>query len=112
MYSESEDIRGRSMIPMQDTPAHRFTYDARVQVPKGFDVRMSANRTKAVLGNNTSTFSFENTIKIPSYLIAIAVGDMTYKKLDERSGVIAESCMIDAAAKELEDIPKFVSMTE
>lgn len=100
------------MAPMQDTPANRITYSAAVTVDKQFDVRMSANRT-GVTGNETHrVFTYHNSIPMPSYLIAIAVGDLKFKALDKRVGVITEGCELNKVAWELEELPKYLQMAE
>lgn len=67
---------------------------------------MSANRTAVTALNEThNIFSYENTIPMASYLIALAVGDLEYKSLGERTGVITEPCRMDAVAAELESLP-------
>lgn len=45
MYSQCEDINCRTMGPMQDTPANRITYSARVVTENSLVSRMSANIT-------------------------------------------------------------------
>ena len=35
---------------------------------------------------------------VPSYLIALAVGDLAFRELGPRSGVYAEPSLVDAAA--------------
>jgi leukotriene-A4 hydrolase len=78
LYSQCEDIACRSIAPLQDTPANKFTYTASITVDTGFIVKMSANDTGSVANatDNTTTFSFNCNIPIQSYLIAIAVGDL------------------------------------
>jgi len=76
---------------MQDTPAIKVTYDATVIAKKEFKVYMSANSTGEVFWNSTHTaYRFSNSIEMPSYLIAIAVGDLEYRSLGDRTGVITE----------------------
>jgi aminopeptidase N len=41
---------------------------------------------------------------MPSYLIAIAVGDLEYRSLGDRVGVITEPSELDKCAKELESL--------
>src|SRR6185312_16721549 len=38
MFSQSESIHARSWVPLQDSPAIRFTYDAHVSAPKNLRV--------------------------------------------------------------------------
>jgi len=98
---------------MQDTPAVRITYDARVTVPSQFKVKMSANQTNVQKINMTHTsYYFENNIKMPSYLIAIAIGDLEYRSLGKRVGVITEPCRIDAVAWELDELELYLDYTE
>ena len=50
------------------------------------------------------TFSFYNQIKTPSYLIALAIGNLERKSLGQRVGVITEPEGMESAAKELENL--------
>jgi hypothetical protein len=52
------------------------------------------------------------TQPIPSYLIALAVGDLRFRPLGPRTGVYAEPSVIDRAAHELSDTEKMVIATE
>ena len=66
---------------------------------------MSANQTK--LDENLPgkrKFSFYNQIKTPSYLIALAIGNLERKSLGQRVGVITEPEGMESAAKELENL--------
>jgi aminopeptidase N len=67
---------------------------------------MSANETGIIphTETNQTMYRFENTIKMPSYLIAIAVGDLEYRSLGDRVGVITEPSQLDAVAEELESL--------
>mgnify|MGYP003312256122 CR=1 FL=1 len=42
---------------------------------------------------------------IPSYLVALAVGDLAFRPLSDRAGVFAEPSVVDVAAAEFEDTP-------
>ncbi|EQD55670.1 peptidase M1, membrane alanine aminopeptidase, partial [mine drainage metagenome] len=44
LFSQSQSIHARSWIPLQDTPAVRFSYAARVRAAQGITVLMSALR--------------------------------------------------------------------
>ena len=82
---------------MQDTPSVKSTYDARVTVPKEFNVYMSANQTFTESNKTHSFFEFRNDIKIPSYLIALAVGDLKRVSLGKKVGLISEPKQIASA---------------
>ena len=98
---------------MQDTPAIKVTYEARVIVENDFIVKMSANETSLLQVNSThKAYTFENNIKMPSYLIAIEVGDLEYRSLGERVGVITEPSRIDAVAWELEALQTLLDYAE
>jgi hypothetical protein len=49
---------------------------------------------------------------VAPYMIAIAVGDLTFRSLGPRTGVWAEPATIDAAARELSDTEKMVAAAE
>lgn len=69
----------------------KATYKATVRAPKEFTVKMSANDTLSSTFNKThSEHKFENQIAIPSYLIALAAGDLRRVKVGNRVGVISE----------------------
>jgi leukotriene-A4 hydrolase len=91
MFTQCEDINCRSVAPLQDTPSNRITYSASITARTGFVAKMSANETgvsETSPGYNTATF--DCAIPIPSYLIAIAIGDLEYRSLGARVGVITE----------------------
>jgi len=49
---------------------------------------------------------------IPSYLLAIAAGDLVFKPVSPRSGVWAEPAMVDRAVEEFADTEKMIATTE
>ncbi|HEX7817219.1 M1 family metallopeptidase [Dyella sp.] len=110
MFSQSESIHARSWVPLQDSPAIRFTYKAHVSAPQDVRVVMSAlNDAKHPLNGD---FSFEQPHPIPSYLLAIAAGDLAVKETGPRSAVYAEPSVVDKAAHEFEDTEKLIETTE
>ncbi|MHB1057092.1 MAG: M1 family metallopeptidase [Rhodanobacter sp.] len=110
MFSQSESIHARSWVPLQDSPAIRFTYDARVKAPKDVRVVMSAiNDAKHPLDGD---FKFDQPHPIPSYLLAIGAGDIAVKETGPRSAVYAEPSVVGKAAHEFEDTEKLIATTE
>ena len=110
LLSQSQAILARTWVPCQDSPGVRFTYDATLRVPKELLAVMSAENPQAK--NEQGVYQFRMPNPIPSYLLAIAVGDMEFHPFDTRSGVYAEPEVIDAAAREFSDLPKMMQAAE
>ncbi|MEX2483261.1 MAG: M1 family metallopeptidase, partial [Brumimicrobium sp.] len=110
LYTQGQAILTRTWIPTQDTPENRITYSADVKVPSELLALMSANNPTEI--NESGEYSFSMKQPIPSYLIALAVGELEYAQLGEKSGVYAEPYMIDDAASEFRDIPKMMTAAQ
>lgn len=108
LFTQSQAIHARSWIPLQDTPGVRQTYKARIRVPKDRIALMSA-RHRADAGEG---YHFSLPVAIPSYLIALAVGELEFRSLGSETGVWAERPLIDAAAREFEDTQHMLEATE
>ena len=110
MYTQGQAILTRSWIPLQDTPMNRITYSADVKVPSELLAVMSASNP--VEKNKTGEYHFEMRQKIPSYLIALAVGDMYYTRFNDRCGVYSEPELAEASKYEFADLPKMIDAAE
>ncbi len=110
LYTQGQAILTRSWIPLQDTPLSRITYSADVKVPSELMAIMSANNPKE--RNEKGEYHFEMRQPIPSYLIAMAVGDLEYVELGNKCGVYAEPELTSSAAYEFEDVPKMMQAAE
>lgn len=110
VFSQGESIWSRTWIPCQDSPSIRFTYNAKITVPKELIALMSAENPQQK--NNTGIYTFKQEKPIPSYLMAIAVGDVEFKPIDNRTGVYAEHTVIDKAKWEFAELGKMVTAAE
>lgn len=110
LFTQSQAILARTWVPCQDSPAIRFNYNATVVVPKEMLALMSAENP---LKKNTSgTYQFRQPNPIPSYLLALAVGDIEFRSIDSRTGVYAEPVTLAKAAREFSDMGKMVTAAE
>lgn len=110
LFSQSQAILARTWIPLMDAPAIRFTYDAKIKVPSHLMAMMSAeNPTKK---NPEGIYTFSQPKPIPSYLMAIAAGDVEFRNLGRNTGVYAEPGMIEKCAWEFADMQSMVDSAE
>ena len=115
LFSQGESINTRSWIPTQDSPGIRQTWSARITVPAGLTAVMSAERLTPngePAQNGQRSFRFRMTHPVPPYLIALAVGDISFRPLGARTGVYTAPSMLDRAAAELSDTEKMVDTAE
>ncbi|KAF4018749.1 hypothetical protein G4228_009958 [Cervus hanglu yarkandensis] len=97
VYTQGQAVLNRAFFPCFDTPAVKCRYSALLEVPDGFTAVMSADAWEE---RGPNKFFFRMSQPIPSYLIALAIGDLVSAEVGPRSRVWAEPCLINAAKEE------------
>ncbi|ORX79570.1 leukotriene A4 hydrolase [Anaeromyces robustus] len=113
LYTQCEAIHARSVVPCQDTPAIKHTYEAEMIVPEKLRALMSAVLIdEKPAENGFVSYKFEQKMRIPSYLLAIAVGNIKGIKIGPRSTVWSEPEVVDKAADEFVNTDDFIKIGE
>lgn len=114
LFSQGQAINNRSWIPTQDSPGIRQTWRAKITVPQGLTAVMSARADTpgGVAMGTRRAFTYTMTNPVPPYLIAIAVGDLKFRALGDRTGVWSEAGMLDKAAAEFADVEKMIDAAQ
>ncbi|KAB8349807.1 hypothetical protein FH972_023820 [Carpinus fangiana] len=85
MFSQCQAIHARSIFPCQDTPDVKSTFDFRIQSP--LQVLCSGLAKTPAAESSDGVYTFHQKVPIPSYLFAIASGDIVSSDIGPRSKV-------------------------
>ncbi|KAL9122610.1 MAG: hypothetical protein Q9187_000842 [Circinaria calcarea] len=115
---QCQAIHARSVFPCQDTPDVKSTFDFNIHSPlpvfaSGLSTAIEAPQPDKDGQSETRLYSFKQDVPIPSYLFAIASGDIATASIGPRSVVATGPEEIEAAKWELEaDTERFIQVAE
>ncbi|GFR49183.1 hypothetical protein Agub_g11207 [Astrephomene gubernaculifera] len=131
LFTQCQAIHARALVPCQDSPGAKMSYDAVVRVPYPLTALMSAvPREEAGQGQGqgeqpdvphlasvqhpypTRTFAFMQKVPIAPYLVALAVGELESRELGPRTRVWSEPSMVEAGAHEFADTGSYLEAGE
>ena len=134
LFTQCQAIHARSVVPCQDAPSAKVTYAAAISVPKWATCLMSAVQTttmdssspvefdalcrvqdekkKKEKSDTTTTYYWTQRVPIPSYLLALVVGDLASVDIGPRSRVWAEPSVVHQAAYEFHQTEDFIQHAE
>jgi leukotriene-A4 hydrolase len=110
LYTQAQALHARSFVPLQDTPQVRFTYDATIRTPVELTAVMAAEFDPQA--KRDGSFEFRMPQAIPSYLIALAIGDLVFQPMSARTGIWAEPAVVKKAAWEFADTEQMTQKAE
>lgn len=114
LFSQCQAIHARSVVPLQDTPRIRITYDATLLVPSSLRGLMAATfvSRETRMDEPVALERYQMRHPIPPYLFAFAVGELVSKDVGPRSRVWAEPTTIERAAWEFEKVDEMLTLAE
>lgn len=111
LFSQCQAIHARSLFPCFDTPAVKTPYGFKVNSP--LPSKMSGRPQAREEGDGEYVYRFDQPIPMPSYLVALASGDITGLPIGPRSHVYSEPVNVSACQHEFEDdMEKFLQAAE
>ncbi|VDK18057.1 unnamed protein product [Anisakis simplex] len=115
-FTFCQPIGARSILPCMDTPIVKCPVYSKLSVPSTTIGLMAAIRVGEVEKdkprNGYDTYSYEQTIPIPSYLISFIVGVFECQDISDRIRVWAEPSMLAKAAYEFANSEESLKLAE
>ena len=115
VFSQGQAILNRALFPCQDSPAVKTSYTARITADSPLTVLMSAlSEGDSLLAEpeGRREWTFKQSVPIPSYLVAFAVGLLTSKKVGPRSTIWAEEQYLEKAATDFSETEAMLQTAE
>ncbi|KAL8799833.1 MAG: hypothetical protein Q9182_005582 [Xanthomendoza sp. 2 TL-2023] len=120
MFSQCQAIHARSIFPCQDTPDVKSTFEFNIRSPlpviaSGLSIGISkdSDPDSEIGAAETLLYKFKQGIPIPSYLFALASGDIATAPIGPRSTVATGPEELESSQWEFEaDTERFIQVAE
>jgi leukotriene-A4 hydrolase len=112
VFTQCQAIHARSVTPCQDTPRVRQEVQARLTIPRALTAVMAAADLGREESGDVAVQRFHMPQRIPSYLLAFAVGHLTSEDVGARTRVWAEPEAVKAAAWEFAEVDAMLTAAE
>jgi aminopeptidase N len=112
LFSQCQALHARSVVPLQDSPRHRVTWNARLTIPRALQAVMAGAPVSRTEEGEEAVVRFDMPQTIPPYLFAFAVGELAAKDISARTRVWAEPGLLAAAASEFSQVEQLMGAAE
>ena len=106
LFTQSQAIFARTLFPCQDSPSVKSTFECTLKCP------LPAYTSGVSTGSSQGTYSYEQTVPIPSYLFAIVAGNLSEVHVSDRCSIITEPEKMDLCKQELSEMEEFLQGLE
>ena len=118
-FTQSALISGRSLFPCQDTPAIKFGHHLKIIVPSDLVGMISGiyQEKEDIVEEDGQTVNYTGYVyelkePIPSYLLALAAGNIQKKSINDQITIYGEEAILADAYEELkDDLPKALQLS-
>ena len=114
MFTQCEAIQCRSLFPVQDSPSVKSTYIVKTSIQSPLTFLFGGIKKTSYYDSNVkqNVTLFEQSIPIPSYLVAFVAGELEYGRISDRCGVWTEVGLCKKACNEFKDAEKYIEIAE
>ncbi|MDX1582659.1 MAG: M1 family metallopeptidase, partial [Thermoanaerobaculia bacterium] len=85
LFTQFQTADAREAFPIWDEPSFKIPYDLTLTIPAHLDAVSNTAVENVIESKGTKTIHFERTKPLPSYLLAIAVGEFDYVPIEGMS---------------------------